>query len=149
MQNYKPSKKEVAGEMTKVFAEGAKDFLKEFSLSAGALGVFLPNALPTTVRKIDDSVRANFMKPESAPELTGKIFGSLIGGSVLGLAQIFGYSQLYNNGYGEFCYIPLATNAASFAYEIGRCVYNKSVKNLAEKQHNSLEERMESNKNVC
>lgn len=159
IEKYIPTKGEIACEMVRMAGKGMMSFVKgtgnvlsSFFQTAGYFAV-MPYTIPSVKRRWND--------PNGLASKDINPFGIAFGipaGVVSWGGQIIGYRYLYDNGYGELCFLPLATNVASGMYEVGRCLYTASKENLVQRyetemktvhQETSLESRIENSKHLC
>ena len=139
-KEYEPTKKEVLSEMwngirnkfTKENVSKVGKSLKDFGACAGGIaGVMLaiPYIIPTTVRDFRNS-NGDTGGNSLAQNIGG--YTGVFSGLVADIGQVLGYSYAVKENHPEFLLIPIATNAASGAYEIGRKMYFNAKKRVLE-----------------
>lgn len=133
--NYEPTKKQIAREMLR-FKGTSETFegLKDFGFMAGGIGgivVSFPYAIPSYVRWFREGSGED--SSLTCTQTIGGVIGA-IGGILIDIGQIVGYTHLIQNDYPGAWKIPVATNIVSGAYEILRHSSKKAKQRLI-KEH--------------
>jgi hypothetical protein len=127
---YKPTRREVLEEMMRgdcvsKATKPLRDFTRGFVKGYGLLAT-LPYFIPTFVRcnkKGNNNILANLDAPGT--ENVGGTIGAILGGISTFCQAIYATGLAFGEfgGHREYLLIPLATNALSGVYEIGRNSY--------------------------
>lgn len=137
MENsYQPTTAEIIKEAGSSFVHSSfLKGLKEFGRGLATSAVLFPYALPSFIRA---GIISDF---EGRSSLTTLEKIGAMAGSLPFFTQFIIYCEL-SGEHKEILYFPLATNLASFTYEIGRGIYKNAQNKLIERRSKTtLEEK--------
>ena len=142
--DYQPNNKEIIFEIARGLGFNSNNLRRvaEFlptSLGAAAALVAMPYAVPSSVRMARNlAAETGSGQPLDAGQ--AGVFAGIAVGLSADIGQLIGYFYLARNDHPEALLLPLATNAASGVYELGRHLYISARDRLIEKHRESLDE---------